>query len=127
MKIDLTAKKILIRKSYLRLVLVSIVTMAATNTLGVVDNVVIGRIPGTRALSAVGFFAPVSVVTQLANVITMGLVILCGNFIGAGQQEKLNSLFKSAFVAVICLPRCSLRENPRFQPCLEPGEKHTGC
>lgn len=71
MKIDLTAKKILIRKSYLRLVLVSIVTMAATNTLGVVDNVVIGRILGTRALSVVGFFAPVSVVTQLANVITM--------------------------------------------------------
>lgn len=103
MKIDLSAKKILIRESYLRLVLVSIVTMAATNTLGIVDNVVIGRVLGTRALSAVGFFAPVSVVTQLANVITMGMVILSGNFIGAGQQEKLNSLFKSVFVAIVAV------------------------
>lgn len=93
MKPSQSAKHKIIHEAYIRLVLVGIFTLAATNICGFIDNLMIGRYLGERALAAVGYFAPMSVLTGLAYIIILGSVIVCGNYIGSGQQQKVRSLF----------------------------------
>lgn len=103
MKPSQSAKHKIIHEAYIRLVLVGIFTLAATNICGFIDNLMIGRYLGERALAAVGYFAPMSVLTGLAYIIILGSVIVCGNYIGSGQQQKVRSLFFSAFIAIIAV------------------------
>lgn len=88
----------LIRSAFVRMMIVNMFVMIATNICGFVDNIVIGRILGTDALAAVGYFSPVATAVSLFNVIVLGVQVLCGNYIGAGKKEQINSLFVSAFV-----------------------------
>ena len=106
MKTDQLSRTKIVREAYIRLVLVSIVSLATTNLCGFIDNIVISRRLGTQALSAVGFFSPVSVLNGLAYVVVLGAVVLCGNFIGSGQSSKVNSLFNSSFITIFVI--CSL-------------------
>ena len=95
------AKKKLIVKSYTKLVLMSMLVLGATNFCGFIDNIVISRYLGDDALAAVGYFSPVAALASLAYVIILGTVILCGNFIGSGERQKVNSLFTGAFFTIV--------------------------
>ena len=95
-----SAKQKIIRESYVRLLMVNIFALIATNICGFIDNIMIGRFLGTQALAAVGYFSPLSVVTGLPYVVILGAVIIVGNCIGAGQQDKVNALFTSSFSAI---------------------------
>lgn len=106
MKTDRISRTKIVREAYFRLVLVSIVSLATTNLCGFIDNIVISRYLGAQALAAVGFFSPISVLNGLAYVVVLGAVVLCGNFIGSGQSEKVNSLFNSSFITIFAV--CSL-------------------
>ena len=100
MNINQSAKKLLIRKSLIRLMLVNIFVMAATNLCGVIDNLVTSRTLGVEALSALGYFAPVASVTGISYVIILGAVTLSGNLIGSGQAQRVNALFFNCFLAI---------------------------
>ncbi|WP_408070614.1 MATE family efflux transporter [Butyrivibrio sp. JL13D10] len=100
MKTDRNAKRKILRKSYSRLALVSMVVLVATSVCGFVDNVVISNYIGSKALAAVGYFSPVSPITGLVFVLIIGAAILCGNYIGEGEQKKLRALFKSVFLTI---------------------------
>ena len=95
------AKKRIIFESYIRLALMGMVVIGATNLCGFIDNIVIGRYLGEEALAAVGYLSPVMAFTSFIYVITFGAMILCGNFIGSGQRQKVNSLFTGAFFSTI--------------------------
>ena len=103
MKNNRSARKRIIRKSYVRLLLLGIVTLMATNICGFIDNVVISRYLDPRALAAVGYYSPLSVVTGIGYVVILGTASLCGNFIGAGQQSKVNRLFTTAFITLFLI------------------------
>ena len=103
MKNNWSARKRIIRKSYVRLLLLGIVTLMATNICGFIDNVVISRYLDPRALAAVGYYSPLSVVTGIGYVVILGTASLCGNFIGAGQQSKVNRLFTTAFITLFLI------------------------
>ena len=83
-----SAKKSIIRESFVRLLLLNIVVLMVNNVSGFVDNIVISRVLGTHALAAVGYFSPLSVVTGLAFVVILGAATLCGNLIGSGKQRS---------------------------------------
>ncbi|MBR1640944.1 MAG: ATP-binding protein [Butyrivibrio sp.] len=103
METDRRAKRKILRKSYRRLSLVSMVVLVATTVCSFVDNVVISSLLGPKALAAVGYFSPVSAISGLVFILIIGTSILCGNYIGGGQQKKVSSLFTSTFlVIVIC-------------------------
>lgn len=97
MSIKPSAKKNIIRISYIRLALVSIVTLLAMSACGLIDSIVISRHLDTRAVAAVGYYAPMNVLTDLIYVVGVGACLLCGNFIGSGQQSRVNSLFTTTF------------------------------
>jgi len=82
------AKKKIIVKSYTKLVLMGMLVLGATNFCGFIDNIVISRSLGDDALAAVGYFSPIMALSTFAYVIILGTVILCGNFIGAGQRQR---------------------------------------
>ena len=90
----------IIRESYIRLLLVNIVTLLATNLCGFVDNIIISAFWGSEALAAVGYFSPLSFAFGLAYVIILGAVVLAGGFIGSGQRDRADSLFTSSFIAI---------------------------
>ncbi len=96
-------KKKIIVESYTRLVLMGMVVLGATNFCGFIDNIVISRYLGDEALAAVGYFSPVMALSSLSYVIIIGTVILCGNFIGSGQRQKVNSLFTGAFFTIVVI------------------------
>lgn len=96
MNTDRTAKQRIIKESFIRLSLVNMAVLLITNVCGFINNVVISRYLGTQELSAVGFFSPVSVLTGTGFVIILGTAVVCGNLIGSGQHEKVNSLFNGS-------------------------------
>ena len=100
MRNDRSAKKRIIRESYARLLLLGIVTLMATNICSFIDNIVIGRYLDTRALAAVGYYSPLTVVTGIGYVVILGTSSLCGNYIGSGQPRKVNALFTTAFITL---------------------------
>lgn len=61
---------------------------------------------GTEALAAVGYYAPLSVLSGLVSVIILGAVVPCGNLMGSGQSDKVNSMFNSSFITILVV--CSL-------------------
>ena len=63
----------------------------------------ISRFLGTDSLAAVGYFSPVIALISIMYVIILGTVILSGNFIGAGQRKKLNSLFTGSFISTLAV------------------------
>lgn len=106
MQQDRSSKRKLIRESYIRIVLVTIISLATTNVCGFIDNIMISNSLGTEALAAVGYYAPLSVLSGLASVIILGAVVLCGNLMGSGQSDKVNSMFNSSFITILVV--CSL-------------------
>ncbi len=100
MKTNRTAKHAIIRKTYIRLALVNMVAYLAVNICSFIDNVLISRFLGEHALAAAGFFSPVLALTGLVFVVITGAEILIGTLIGAGSQDKVNSLFSGAFIVI---------------------------
>ena len=97
METNRSAKQRIIKESFVRLSLVNMAVLMITNICGFINNVVISRFLGTQELAAVGFFSPVSVLTGIGFVIILGTTVVCGNLIGSGQHEKVNSLFTGSF------------------------------
>ena len=88
----------LIQSAFVRMMIVNMFVMMTSCLNSFIDNLIVGRILGTDALAATGYFAPIATAVGFYNVIVLGVQVLGGNFIGAGKKEKINSLFMSAFV-----------------------------
>ena len=88
----------LIRSAFIRMMIVNMFVMMASNLCSFIDNIIISRVLGTDALAAVGYFSPVATAVGLYNMIILGAQVLCGNFIGGGKKDQVNSLFISVFI-----------------------------
>ena len=94
-----TQKK-LIRGAFLRLMINNMIMSVTASICGLIDNLFVGRILGSDALAAVGFFSPVTTAAGLSYVIIFGTQVLAGNLIGAGETKKIKKLFVSSFVVL---------------------------
>ena len=95
-----TAKRKILLKAYVRIALVNMMVLITTNIIGFIDNAIISKTLGNGALAAIGYFYPISTITGLAFLIIGGTGILCGSFIGSGQQHKVNALFTASFITI---------------------------
>ncbi len=88
----------LIRSAFVKMMIVNMFVMMASCMCSFIDNIVIGRLLGTEALAAVGFFSPLATAVALYNMLVIGVQVLCGNYIGEGKRDQLDSLFVNVFV-----------------------------
>ncbi len=92
----------LIRRSYVRMLLVNMFVLMTQCVCGFVDNLVISRYLGPEALAAVGFLSPVTTGIGMFNMIVIGAQILVGNYIGAGKKDRAENLFFGSFLVLGC-------------------------
>ena len=90
----------LIRSAFVRMMVVNMFVLVSSSICGFMDNIIIGRLMGTDALAAVGYFSPALTAISLFNTIVLGVQILCGNYIGSGKKDQINFLFFSAFAVL---------------------------
>ncbi|MBR1771853.1 MAG: ATP-binding protein [Lachnospiraceae bacterium] len=88
----------IVRKAYLKLLPVQIlgIVVAAINSF--IDSLITGKFLGTEALAAIGFFGPVATVIGISWVVTVGVQILCSQYVGSGNQEDAISIFSTGAV-----------------------------
>ena len=95
------ARKKLITEAFFKLFVVNVFIIFAQNINNILDGVFVGQFLGTKALAAVGFFAPYTSIIGLTNVIAIGAQIVIGNYIGAGERKKVDDLFFSNFMFLV--------------------------
>ena len=96
----------LVWKAFLRLLPVQIfeIIVFAVNTF--VDSIVTSHFIGTDGVAAIGFFAPIATVIGITDMLIFGTQILCGRYIGAGEGDKVVSLFSTAVVFLGAVSLC---------------------
>ena len=96
----------LVRKAFLRLLPVQIfeIIVFAVNTF--VDSIVTSHFLGTDGVAAIGFFAPIATVIGITDMLIFGTQILCGKHIGAGEGDKVVSLFSTGVVFLGAVSLC---------------------
>lgn len=92
------SKANLIRNAFLKLLPVQIIGIVVASVNGFIDSVITGQLLGTETLAAVGYFGPLGMIIGVSYVIISGMQILCGNYIGSGERDKLLSLFSTGTV-----------------------------
>ena len=95
------SRKKLITEAFFKLFVVNVFIIFAQNINNILDGVFVGQFLGTKALAAVGFFAPYTSIIGLTNVIAIGAQIVIGNYIGAGERKKVDDLFFSNFMFLV--------------------------
>ena len=89
---------VLVHKAYLKLLPIQILGLVVTAVNSLFDSIITGKFLGTESLAAIGFFCPVAVVIGISWVITVGVQILCSQYIGSGDQESAVSIFSTGVV-----------------------------
>lgn len=87
-----------IKKGFLRLwpVQIAVLMTGAVNIM--IDSLVTARFIGTEGMAAIALFEPAARIIVLYFVLLRGMQILCGNYIGSGEGDKVVSLFTSGIV-----------------------------
>ncbi|MBR5089571.1 MAG: ATP-binding protein [Ruminiclostridium sp.] len=88
----------LVWKAFLRLLPVQIFEIMVFSINSFVDSIVTSHFLGTDGVAAIGFFIPVATVIGITDVLIFGTQILCGRHIGAGEGDKVVSLFSTGVV-----------------------------
>lgn len=88
----------LVKEAYLRILPVQILTLVVSAVNSFVDGLITARFIGTRAMAAIGFFAPVSTVIGISYVICVGIQILCSKYMGSGEKKSCVRLFSGGIV-----------------------------
>lgn len=94
----MTSKSDIIKKIYLKLLPIQILSslVAATNAL--IDSIIAGNFLGKEVMAAMGLFCPIATVLGLSYVISVGAQILCCKHMGKGESEKVVSLFSTCVI-----------------------------
>lgn len=96
MENDTTAA--IVSKAYFKLLPVQILGIIVNALNGFIDSFITSRFLGTQALAAIGYFGPVSTIIGITWVVTTGIQIMCSQYIGGGDKNKVNSLFSTGIV-----------------------------
>lgn len=79
---------------------VNVFVLTSINICVLVDSLVIGRMLGSEAMAAAGFFSPAATAIGIYSMLVMGTQIVCGNLIGAGLKDQVQRLFFSSFLSI---------------------------
>lgn len=81
-----------------------ILSCATASLSSIINGFLIGNYLSAEAMVALGLVSPVTtVLTAIAAVVSGGMRILCGRYIGRGDQKKLNSVLSVSIVMLIAV------------------------
>ena len=90
-----------IRSLFLKLLPVQIFSCLTTSLSGIVNGIVIGKYLTALDMVALGFATPITMInTVVSTIISSGARIVCGEYMGRGQKEKINETFT---ISIMCL------------------------
>ena len=98
MKIRNSPTTEIVKKAYLRILPVQILSIVVSAVNVLFDNIMTTKLLGSGAMAAIGFFAPISTVIGISYVISLGIQVVCIKFLGSGKKEKVVSAFSTGFV-----------------------------
>ena len=101
-----TKEKSVIFKTMVRLLPVQVLLAAIGSVNAIVSSLFASNTVGVNAMSAVGLFGPVSmIIGAVSTMLVGGATILCGQYIGKNEPEKIQNIFSldivAAFVAAV--------------------------
>ena len=90
---------------YLKILPMQIFGIIVNATNSLIDGIVTQKVLGEKAFSATGLFGPVATVIGVTSVITVGMQILIGQYIGSYDKKKIERLFATGvlFLAAVAL------------------------
>ena len=91
-------KSSIVKEMYLKLLPMQIIGIIVNAINSLIDSTVTSRVLGEKSLSAIGFFSPVATIIGVMSVFTVGIQILCGQFIGRCEKKKIESLFSTGVI-----------------------------
>lgn len=98
MKIRNSPTTEIVKKAYLRILPVQILSIVVSAVNVLFDNIMTTKLLGSGAMAAIGFFAPISTVIGISYVISLGIQVVCIKFLGSGKKDKVVSAFSTGFV-----------------------------
>ncbi len=83
-----------IRKLFLRLLPVQIFVVMSSYLSNIINGLVIGNYLSAGAMIALGLVSPVlNIIASVSTIVAGGAGILCGNFMGKGESDKVNQVY----------------------------------
>ena len=91
-----------IMELYLKLLPVQFFMVIANNLSSFVNGLIVGNTLPSTAMEALGLTIPLnSLLGGLAQIVSSGAGILCGNFMGRGETKKVNQTFSNAVILCV--------------------------
>ena len=88
---------------FIKLLPVQILLAVASGLSGVINGLIIGNFYSVSAMSALGLVTPmIGFLSSLASIVSGGLGIVSGLFMGSGETKKLNTAFSNAIITLVC-------------------------
>lgn len=94
----------MVRRLFRQMAAAQIASSATAMISLLIDSFVIGRLLGSRALSAYGLANPLLIVyAAIGNMLVCGVQVVCGKSMGRGDKEETNASFSSSVVIALAL------------------------
>ena len=84
---------------YFKLLPVQIFLVITNGLTSLINGLIIGNLLSPASMVAMGFGVPlIAIVASFASIISGGSGILCGNYMGRGESEKVNNVYTVAMI-----------------------------
>ena len=91
-----------ITEMFLSIVTVQVFVVIASSLSSIVNGLVIGNNLSKTALAALGLVIPmITFLTAVAQIVSGGAGILCGNYMGRGEKEKINEVYSTSIIILV--------------------------
>ena len=92
-----------IKHLYLSLLPAQIFSFVTSSLSGIVNGLVIGNYLSNLDMIALGFVSPlVQIVSVFSTIVSSGARIVCGKYIGRGDNKRINQTFTTTITVLIC-------------------------
>lgn len=93
-----------VKQTFLSLLPVQIFSFITSSLSGIVNGLIIGSYLSNLDMIALGFASPiVQFVSVTSMIVSAGARIVCGKYIGRGEDEKVNNAFTTAMNALLVI------------------------
>lgn len=92
---------ILVSQLFKSLILAQIISNVTPSLANISNGLLIGNALSPTSMAALGFVSPTGgLLAAIAAVISLGANILCGNYMGRGEHDKIDSIFTTSIFTV---------------------------
>lgn len=101
---DKKKQMVTVSQLFKSLILAQIIANITPSLANISNGLLIGNSLSPTAMAALSFVAPTGgLFAAIASVISLGANILCGNYMGRGENEKVEKVFTTAIVSLLAI------------------------